>query len=165
MSRTLFVTACGCALLAAWWLGQASADEAEAVKLRPKTSMALVDVSRIFLESPRLKRLHAEIKSDYEEAIASKTERKEIDGDFKLREGAMYRSIHRDVKVAIEQYADEHGIDLVIRWQPSREPVAEIDDEDDVNRVMAQINELVPYERDLDITDAVIERMRASGSL
>lgn len=67
MSRTfLRCSLAGSLLAAVWWLGRASGDEVPADQPWPPTSVAIVDLTRIFKDSPRLARLRDELKQDFE---------------------------------------------------------------------------------------------------
>lgn len=190
--------------LAAWCLGRASGDEGESAKPAPATSVALVDVARIFKESPRLARLRDDLKQDFdiesvtlkavgeeikklkERAEAAKddageqkkireefeqksndykAEMQKLQKDFITREVEVYRAFYADVQADVERYAKAHGLTLVIRWQSTEEPLAEVTELKDANQVLNQVNQLVLYHDSLDITDAVIDQMKASGSL
>jgi len=53
-------------LAAVWWLGRAHGNEADASAAKRDLPIALVDVQRIFTESPRLKRLVEDLRQDLE---------------------------------------------------------------------------------------------------
>lgn len=65
MARLTLVTAAAVALSAAWWHGRSSADEVEATKPWPATSVALIDLAKVFAESPRLTRLREGLAAEF----------------------------------------------------------------------------------------------------
>lgn len=203
MARAAFLAFPGIAL-AAWWIGRASGDDAEAAKPAAPVSVALVDVARIFKDSPRLARLREDLRQDFEaESVAMKAlgeelkelqtraeaakndagerqkireefekkstefkaEAQKLQKEFVTREVELYRLFYADVKAEVERYAKGRGITLVVRWQSADEPPPEVTEVKDANQVMNQVNQLVVYHDSLDITDAVIDQMKTSGSL
>lgn len=66
MRRPVVLAGFGVAVAVSWWLGRAAGDEAEGPKPWPATSVAIVDMARIFKESPRLTKLREEIRRDFE---------------------------------------------------------------------------------------------------
>jgi Skp family chaperone for outer membrane proteins len=203
MSRATFLAVLAVAL-AAWWIGRASGDDAEGVKPAPPVSVALVDVSRIFKESPRLARLRDDLRQDFDtESVAMKAigeelkalkaradaakddageqkkireefetksnefkaEAQKLQKEFVTREVELYRLFYADVKAEVERYAKTRGITLVVRWQSTDDPLPEVTEVKDASQVMSQVNQLVVYHESLDITEAVIDQMKASGSL
>jgi Skp family chaperone for outer membrane proteins len=195
-------------LAAAWWLGRASGDEVPAEKPWPPTSIAIVDVTRIFKDSPRLARLRDELKLDFatesvgvkalaeelkqfqERAKAAQGDRQELNSlkgefekkaaeakaaaaklqkEFVSREVEVYRSFYADVESEVKDYAEAHGIRLVIRTQETEEPTgeakeADVADPKNAKAVLDRLNRLVVYQDSLDITDAVIRQMKDGGS-
>ena len=66
MPRAAVLSCFGVVAAASWWLGRASGDETEGTKPWPATSVAIVDVTRVFKESPRLTKLRDEMQRDFE---------------------------------------------------------------------------------------------------
>ena len=202
MSRApLRLVVLGSVLAAAWWLGRASGDEVEGAKPAPPTSVAIVDLARLFKDSPRLARLRERLKQDYAtesteaKALAETVKElkakfdaaekggreqkdlaeqfrkkyaelqnsaKELNGDFATREAELYRVFYGDAQAVIAGYAKERGIGLVIRFQSDIETSAEVKDAKSASQVVSQLNQLVVHHDGLDITDAVIDRMKAA---
>ena len=73
--------------------------------------------------------------------------------EFLEREAYVYYKVYEDVAVAIRSFAEQSGIELVLRY--SGEPM------DPANRqsVLQGVNRPIVYHRDLDITREVLDRL------
>ena len=91
----------------------------------------------------RIKRKQAEY-TEYQKVTTRKLQREEA---------AIYVKYYQKVAPEIANYAQAHGIDLVIRHQT--EPV----NEDDPMKLVQSMNRMVIYENKLDITDDIIAVM------
>ena len=205
MSRPPFRFALLGALLAAvWWLGRASGGEGDAAKPQPPTSVAIVDLARIFKDSPRIARLRERLRDEYstesadakslaesvkelkakfdaaEKGSREQRERaaefqkkyaelqasaKQLNGDFAAREAELYRVFYEDAQAEVARYAKERGIGLVVRFQEGPEaPGGDVKDAKAISQVLTHLNQLVVYHDRLDVTDAVIARMKAADT-
>ncbi len=193
----------GGVLAVAWWLGRASGEEEHAAEPQPPTSVAIVDLARIFKDSPRIARLRErlrnqystesadakslaetvkELKAKFDAAAKGSREQQEraaefqkryaelqasaklLNGDFAAREAELYRVFYEDAQAEVARYAKSRGIGLVVRFQEGPDTPGEIRDAKAVSQVLTHLNQLVVYQDGLDITDAVIARMKAADT-
>lgn len=80
--------------------------------------------------------------------------RQESAREFQKEESKIYLKIYRLVEKEIENYAQAHQIDLVLRH--NKEPIL---DGDEPAKVVQWMNRTVLYENKLDITDEIIAAM------
>jgi Skp family chaperone for outer membrane proteins len=92
---------------------------------------------------------------DLEKALKRKTGefeayRQKAQRTFLKKESAIYLEIYQQVAAEIAKYAENHGIDLVIRF--NSEPIKL----EDPQKLLESMNRQVVYENRLDITDEII---------
>lgn len=92
-------------------------------------------------------RLQAQVEADM------KLQRKEFLG----QEAQVYYAIYQEVQSEIKTFADNHGIGLVLRFS------AEQIDVSNRQSVMEGVNRPVVYQRNLNITYDVLDRLQRSG--
>lgn len=73
---------------------------------------------------------------------------------FQAREAALYADTYQEMVAAIEQHAQAHDLQLVLRAHDS--PV----EAGDRQSVLGVLNRGVLYQRDLDITDDILQRLK-----
>jgi Skp family chaperone for outer membrane proteins len=96
-----------------------------------------------------------------EEAIAERTSKLQLDTararkDFLSREAKLYYDTYQEVSNHVAQFAQEHGINLVLRF--SSEPI----EPDDRNSVLQGINRAVVYQNQLNITTHVLQKINSA---
>lgn len=69
-------------------------------------------------------------------------------------ESEIYVEVYELTSAEVSKYAQQHGIDLVIRY--SSEPIKE----DHPQKIMEGLSRQVVYQNELDITEAIIEAMK-----
>lgn len=207
MPRAVLLAFCGAALIA-WRLGTAPAQGVDAIELRPTDRVAVVNVDRIFKESPRLRQLRKDLGRDFDaqslfkkvtgeeiselkkraeaanaaerETILEECRRKadalkaradELTQDFIARETKLNLDFYDDVRSEAEAYAEDQGIDLVLRTPTTSDAAnpndASVTGAERFRRAMTYINRQVVHnglDAPVDITAAVIDRMKASGT-
>ena len=69
------------------------------------------------------------------------------------RETQIYYNVFQEINYEVRNFADRHGISLVLRY--NSEPV----DTSNPQSVRAEINKSVVYQRNIDITDSVLNEL------
>ena len=93
-----------------------------------------------------------------ERSLADKAAELQIDTqlkkkDFLQRESKVYYDVYRQVKAAIEEFAQQKGIDIVLRYSAD-----EIDPNDRAS-VLQGVNQDLVYHNNLDITPFILDRV------
>lgn len=82
---------------------------------------------------------------------------KPVDREARDREARMYLTSLREVQATVREYAQEHDIQLVIRYQEPRDDFCGIHVDRFTNRNIVHFNQAI------DITAAIVTRLNAAG--
>lgn len=77
--------------------------------------------------------------------------------DIMEREAKVYFNVYQEVSTAVATFADRNGITLVLRYN------SDVINPDDRNSVLSGVNNSIVFQRNLDITNLIIERVNAGS--
>lgn len=97
--------------------------------------------------SPEAKRLESKVALESAELQVKVAEQKKA---FFEEEAGIYYKVYEEVMKHVEEYADKHGINLVMSF--NGEPL----DKNDPEGVKKELNKAVLYHKGIDITDAIL---------
>ncbi len=73
--------------------------------------------------------------------------------EFLERESKIYYATYQEIQAEVARFAEQYGIGLVVRFN------SEDIDQDQRNSILEGVNRAVVYQKNLNITDAVLERI------